>query len=107
MTSLMLVGVCAMMTFVGAKSTYFIWKVLAGITWWGLGVWWIYSPFTTAGTPPHGIMVEVVFVAGIACFFWSFWESKFNKSGRESGGSGYLLPPQSPALMMKIQNMLP
>lgn len=81
-----IIAIAIALTFFGSKNSYNILKVLAGSAWIGLGVWWVASPFTTAGSPVHTIVLVVVFMAGVACFFWGLWEARFDRSGREVGG---------------------
>jgi hypothetical protein len=86
MVSAMIIAFGAILMFIGKSSSYYIWKVLAGFVWIGLGVWWIYSPPMAAGSPPDEILLVVAFGAGIAAFFWSFWTSKYSPNGQEAGG---------------------
>ncbi len=85
MVSAALIAIAGILVFAGLKTTFYIIKILAGLAWIGLFAWWQISPFTTAGSPAHVIVLMVVLFAGIACFFWPMWETKF-KNGQERGG---------------------
>lgn len=86
MTSAGIIAICAILTFAGLKTTYYIIKVLAGVSYFGLGVWWVQNPLGGDPTQPaQTVMVLLAFVAGIAMFFMPMWYSKFN-NGQEVEG---------------------
>jgi hypothetical protein len=85
MVSAMLLGACGILSYVAIKSSFWILKFIAGISWWGLAFWWIADPFTTAGTPPHIVMLFVALLAGIAMMMLTFWQTKNDPTGRETG----------------------
>ncbi len=109
MVSLVLLAICAVLTFIGAKNTFYIFKILAGIAWWGLGAYWAANPIDVAGSPAQTIALLVVFFAGIACYFWPMWEGKFNRNGQETGGRFRLpfMSTEEDEELSRKQRMLP
>lgn len=72
---------------IAAKSSYFLISVLAGIFWWGIGVFWQVNPPSniTAGSSAHVIVLAAFFIIGVAFMFMPFWYPK-TANGKEIGG---------------------
>ncbi len=70
---------------IAARASYWVLKAFAGFTWWGLGIYWIYNPFTTAGSPPHIIILLVMLFGGIAMMLFPFWITSRTETGEERG----------------------
>ncbi len=85
MVTAMLLAICAILSFIGAKTTYYILKILAGFSWFGIFAWLTYNPFTTQGSPADVITLLVVSITGIAFMFFAFWSPQV-KNGQERGG---------------------
>jgi len=85
-----ILAMAAILTYFASRTSYHVLKVLAGAAWVGLGVWWSYTPFAPQGSPTMTIVLTVVFMAGVAIFFWGLWEVKYDKSGKEVGGRLHL-----------------
>ncbi len=86
MTSAGIIAICGILTFIASRSSYDLWKVLAGVAWSGLLAWWIKTPIGgDATSPEQTIMLLLSLFAAVACFFWAFWVKQM-KNGVESGG---------------------
>lgn len=58
---------------------------LAGATMWGLGAWWIHSPF---GDPSvNNIMLVIAFLGGFGMMMMTNW-----RSGKETEGFNFRIP---------------
>ncbi|MFA5299364.1 MAG: hypothetical protein WC389_14335 [Lutibacter sp.] len=70
-----LLGLPAILMFVGARSTYWIFKVLAGFAFLPLGFYLNANPITT---DTNIITIQWVVILGVVlgCFFWGFWQSR-------------------------------
>lgn len=73
--SAILIAACLAMTFIGTRTTYWIFKVLSGFFWWALAFYWNQLPVST--DPSLRTMLVLVPIAiGLACLFWGFWVSR-------------------------------
>lgn len=86
MTLLALFVFGGILTFVGARSTYYILKVIAGFSWILVMAYWIASPPSTiaVGSSVHTMGIVIFIGMAVACFFWVFWTTKLS-NGQESG----------------------
>lgn len=75
------------MTIVGARSQYYILKVMAGFFWILVLAYWIYSPPSSVvvGGAVHSIGIVVFIGVALAMFFMPMWTTRF-KDGQEIGG---------------------
>lgn len=73
------------MSFLGAKSTYYILKFLAGVSWWALAMYWINSPPSTItkGSAIDTVVIVLFFIIGIAMMFMPMWYEKQTNGGVE------------------------
>lgn len=85
MISASLIAVCAIITFAGAKTSYYVLKFLAGLSWMGLAAFWLANPFIAQGSPTDVIIIMTVLFMGLGCMLWAFWTPSIS-NGRESGG---------------------
>jgi len=91
MTDVMILALCLGLTYISLKTSFYILKVLAGISWFGMGAWVIAHPIgDNASSPVQTIIMLVCFFVGISMFFLPFWTTKIS-NGREVG-SGWKLP---------------
>ncbi len=85
MVSAAIIAICITLIYIGTRTSFWIFKALAGISFFGLGAWWIQNPIgDDASSPVQSIMMLVAFFVGISCFFWSFWTTK-TSNGQETG----------------------
>ena len=85
MTSAGIIAICAILFFISLRSSFWIFKVLCGISFIGLFVWWIANPIgDDASSPAQTIMLMLTFITGVSCWFWGFWTTK-TSNGKETG----------------------
>lgn len=82
-----LLAFAGIMSFIGARNSFWIFKFLAGCVWAIVGMYWINSP---QGGVVHGSSVDtgiiiLFFFIGIAFGLSAFWTGKFS-NGQETGG---------------------
>lgn len=73
--SAVLIAACLAMTFIGTRTTYWIFKVMAGFFWWALAFYWNQLPVSTDASL-RTILVLVPIFIGLSCMFWGFWFSR-------------------------------
>ncbi len=88
MTTLALIAIASIFVISAVRSSYYILWFLAGISFWGLGVWLISHPFVAGSSPINDIMVVICFLGGIALMFGMSWRT--NKDG--NGGFNFRIP---------------
>jgi len=96
MTLAILLVFAGIMSFIAARSSYWVLKFLAGLSWWGVAAFWISTPpaSITPGTPVDVIMIVLWFAAGLSFMVMTFWYTK-TEEGQEVG-RGFRLPFQKP-----------
>lgn len=75
------------MSFLALRSSYWILKFLAGVSWWIMGMYWISNrpvSITQGGAVDNAVIIAL-FIIGLAFMFMPFWRMK-TESGREIGG---------------------
>ncbi len=82
MFALIAVGI----SFVAAKSSYYIMKVIAGLIWWAIAMYWMgNAPASIVkGSYVDVTITTILWFVGIAFMFMTFWYSK-NENGQEVG----------------------
>lgn len=87
MTLIGLFILCGIMSFVSAKSSYYILKVICGFCWCLLLAYWVKYPpsIVTAGSEVHTMGVVIFIGIAVAFFFFPMWAPKF-QNGQELGG---------------------
>lgn len=80
--SAVLIAACLAMTFIGTRTTYWIFKVLTGFLWWALAFYWNQLPVSTDPSL-RTILVLVPIFIGLSCLFWGFWVSHKLPNGME------------------------
>ncbi len=92
MILLFFLGLAIGMTALAIKNTYWIMKVLAGFTWFGLLAYWKTNPPSTItiGSATDQIIVMLFIIIGLALIFMPFWFTK-NENGQEIG-RGFRFP---------------
>lgn len=83
MTLIAVILLCLGLTWVGAKSSFWILKALAGLSWIAMAMFWQSNPPSTvvAGTPVDTVIILLFWFLGIAMLFMPFWYT----SGEEQG----------------------
>ncbi len=83
MTLLAIIGVATVLSFIGVKYTQM--RLIAGMAWWFVAVYWVYSPPSAIakGSPPDVFAIVLFIAAGAIMLFWPFFSSRVN--GVESG----------------------
>ncbi len=87
----MLLILAGVLTFASLRSTYFILKFLAGLSWWGLAFYWHGNPFDTASGSAMTVIVIVVFFVGLALIAMPFWTTRI-VNGKETNSGRFRLP---------------
>ncbi len=92
MTLLAFIAIAGVMSFLALRSSYFVLKFLAGLSWWGFAVYWLSNrPVAiTAGSATDTIILLLLFFFGIAIMLMPFWYTK-TEEGQEIG-RGFKLP---------------
>lgn len=85
-TGLFLLVMAFVLSFLGLRSPNILLKVLAGIAWVGLGVYWTNNTpaSITKGSSTDTIIMVVLYFAGIAFMLSPFFTTR--KNGVETGG---------------------
>lgn len=75
------------LSFLGAKSSYWILKFLAGAIWWVFGIYWINYPpsVVTEGSSTDKAVIVFLFITGAVFWLWTFWNAR-RDNGVEVGG---------------------
>lgn len=84
MALLVILGISAVFSFLGAKSSYYILKFLAGASWVASGLYWQSNPPSNiiAGSPTHVIIMILLWIFGIAFMFYPFWRTNGESFGK-------------------------
>ncbi len=92
MTLWAFIGLAAILSFLSLRTSFYILKAIAAISWWGCMAYWVANRPTaiTAGSAPDVIMLMVLFLFGAGIMFLPFWSTK-NENGQEIG-RGFRLP---------------
>ncbi len=79
-----IIAICAILTIVAVRSSFYPLKFMASISWWGLAAYIIANPFVAAGSPTQVIVLLAVIFTGLMMMFMPFWYTK-TANGQESG----------------------
>ncbi len=84
MTLLGFLAFAGIVSYFGARSSYWILQFLAGTVWWAVGMYWINNrPSTiTQGDPEDIAVIGLLFFVGLAFMFMPYWYSKDDTRGR-------------------------
>jgi len=87
MTLLAFIAMALGMSFLASKSSYYVLKFLAGMSWWAFAIYWINNTPSsiTDGSSTDTAVIVLLFVIGIAFVFMPFWYTKV-ENGQERGG---------------------
>jgi len=85
------------LSFISARTSYWLLKFMAGLSWWVVGMFWIAnSPSDIAkGSPTDIAILFLLFFAGLAFMLMAFWTTRQDK-GQEVG-KGFKIPFISPS----------
>lgn len=87
-----LLVVAAIFTITAAlNKTYHILWFFAGVSWWAVGVWWIYYPLGDTGSPINNILVVLAFLGGAGLMLVMGWRTR-TENGKEVGGHYIRMP---------------
>jgi hypothetical protein len=94
MTLIFFAVLAGILSFIGAKSSFWILKVLAGLSWWGLDFYWMSSPPSNIvkGSAVDQLMIALLIVVGLAFMLMPYWYTS-SKNGQEEG-KGFKMPFQ-------------
>lgn len=83
MSLIFLLGLPAILMFVGTRTTYWIFKVLAGFAFLPLGFYLNANPISD-DTNIKTIQWMVILGVALGCLFWGFWTNKSLANGKEA-----------------------
>lgn len=94
MTLIFFAVVAGILSFIGAKSSFYILKILAGIAWWALDFYWISSPPSNIvkGSPVDQVIIMLLVIVGLAFMLMPLWYTP-SENGKEKG-MGFKFPFQ-------------
>lgn len=94
MELLFFLALAAIITFFGLRTSYWVMKVIAGFTWFGVLAYWKNATPTniTPGSPTDTMIILLFVIIGIAMLVMPLWTTK-NENGSETG-TGFRLPFQ-------------
>ncbi len=92
LTLLVIFGLAVAITLISLKTSFYVWKFVAGLAWWGAAAYWIaYRPSAiAAGSAPDVIIILVLIVAGLGVGLMPFWYTT-QENGQEMG-RGFRFP---------------
>lgn len=67
-----LIALTGILSFLGARSSFFPLKMAAGFGWWAFFVYWIGADIIEPSTPTHPIIMLTLLFLGIAFMLWAF-----------------------------------
>jgi hypothetical protein len=74
-----------------SKTMYYLW-FMAGITLWGLGIWWVYNPLVSGASPINDIVTIITIAGGFGLAFIGIGQRTRTVNGEEVSGFNLRLP---------------
>lgn len=81
------------LTYIASRSSFYLLKFIAGVSWWGLMAYWLANrpDSITAGSGVDTLVVALLVVIGLAVMFMSAWTTR-TVNGVEKSGFNIRIP---------------